>query len=135
MRTRTRQAIAVARRRKVAALFLRRMTQVEIAARLKIAQSTVSTDLKAVEADWRHEAAASLAEHKARELAELDTIELAAADRFLKTKNLDALRIRLDVKKRRAALLGLDAPKATSITSMPKVLVEYVNSWKDVPRE
>ncbi len=122
------------RRRKVAQLYLRRMEQKEIARHLNVSKGTISKDVAAIIEEWRAEAVEDVGAAKLRDLAELDTIENEASVAFNTQKDAAFLRVRLDAKKRRAEMLGYDAPKSTAITSMPKVLVEYVNSWKDVPR-
>lgn len=101
------------RRRKVATLTLNKVHQTLIAERLGVAQSTVSRDLKTIEAGWREAARANLDALKARELAELDELEREIVRRTAAKSGL-ALRgisLRLRVKERRARLMGLDAPQ------------------------
>ena len=49
-----------ARRRKVARLVARKLTQTEIAEMLGVDQSTISRDIRVVEAEWRKEANAEI---------------------------------------------------------------------------
>ncbi len=62
-------------RAEIARLYLQRKTQVEIARRLKISQQQVAYDLKIIERRWRESGVMDLNEAKARELAEIDTLE------------------------------------------------------------
>lgn len=86
----SRQAIIDNRRRQVAILRLRGMTQREIIATLErqgvVNPATgqpwslgiINIDLKALDAEWRAEAAKAIDEHKARQLAELNEVRRAA---------------------------------------------------------
>lgn len=110
-------ASAVAeRRRKVAALDLRHVDQVDIARQLDVDQSTVSRDLAALRAEWRAAAVADTDERAARELAELDDMERDCAVQFARTHDRGWMTARLAIKDRRAALLGLDAPHRTELS-------------------
>ena len=104
-----------ARRQQVASLTLHKVHQTEIARRLGVAQSTVSRDLKVIEAGWRRAAAADLDELKARELAELEEMERDLLRRLDAKPGLAfrLISLRLRVKERRARLMGLDAPLRT----------------------
>jgi len=114
---RAKTSIAVAeRRRKVAALDLRHVDQVDIGRQLDVDQSTVSRDLAVLRAEWRAAAAADTGERTARELAELDDMERDCAVQFAKTHDRGWITARLAIKDRRAALLGLDAPKRTELS-------------------
>jgi hypothetical protein len=104
------------RRRKVAALYLRHVDQEDIARQLGVDQSTVSRDVAALRSDWRSAAGSDTAEHIAVEVAELDLMERDAALEFSKTHDPRWMTVRLSIKDRRAALLGLDAPKRTELT-------------------
>jgi len=73
---RPRNRAEVARdRRRIADLYLRGRLQAEIADELKIDQSTVSRDLKALYEEWRQSALIDFNEAKARELAKIDHLE------------------------------------------------------------
>ena len=96
-----------ARRQQVASLTLHKVHQTEIARRLGVAQSTVSRDLKVIEAGWRRAAAADLAELEEMERDLLRRLDAKPGLAF----RLISLRLR--VKERRARLMGLDAPLRT----------------------
>ena len=71
----SRQTLVAARRRQqVASLYLQGWPQTEIADHLKIAQSTVSSDLKRIQTDWRRSTI--------RDFDLLQTIELKKIDRI-----------------------------------------------------
>lgn len=86
----SRQAIIDNRRRQVAVLRLRGMTQREIIDTLENGKvvnpdtgkpwslGIINSDLKALDAEWRAEAAKAIDEHKARQLAELNEVRRAA---------------------------------------------------------
>ena len=97
------------RQKQVAALFLRRFTQVQIADALHVDQATISRDLQAVVKQAREEATSNLLSRRDREEMELDQMEQDAALRFNLTKKESWLQTRLQIKKRRAEMLGLDA--------------------------
>ncbi|HYH64872.1 MAG TPA: hypothetical protein VD866_09285, partial [Urbifossiella sp.] len=77
-RAATAETAAVARRAKVAALYLRGKSQVEIAKAVRASQPTVSRDLAALRAEWRSAAARDLGERVAEELARVDRLEAEA---------------------------------------------------------
>jgi hypothetical protein len=104
------------RRRKVAAMDLRHVDQLDIAQALGVDRSTVSRDITALRTSWRVDAAADVQERIAREDAELDSMERDCAIEFAKSKDRGWLQTRLAIKDRRASLLGLDAPKRTEIS-------------------
>src|SRR5262245_24471174 len=76
-RARRRNEIAL-RRQEVARLVCRQVAQAEIAEQLGVSQGLVSVDLKAIRAQWRENAVAEIAEHHARQLAELFEVKRAA---------------------------------------------------------
>jgi hypothetical protein len=113
---------AEARRRRVAELRLRRMTQRDIASVIGCAQGTVAKDLKVIESEWRREAVADIAAHRARALAEIDEMEKEAAIRYVAARNNpEFFKLRLECQKRRAALLGLDAPKQLDLSGSLRI--------------
>lgn len=63
------------RRTRVAELYLKGMTQAEIALQLNVDQSTVSRDLAHIQKAWNEAAIRNLDEVKARELAKIDALE------------------------------------------------------------
>jgi hypothetical protein len=71
-----RSAAQLARdRRKTADLYLQGWLQADIAGFLGISQSTVSNDLKALQAEWLRSALLDFDEAKAREIAKVDRLE------------------------------------------------------------
>lgn len=116
-----------ARRAIVSGMMMRHVTQGKIAIALGVGKTTITSDVKALEADWRGEMVSNITNIKARELAELSAIEAEAWIGFGRSRPklseaqvkakvpLPAgdpkwLKVLLDVKKRRSDLLGLDAP-------------------------
>jgi len=71
-----RSAAQIARdRRRIADLYLRGELQVAIAEEVGISQTTVSRDLKALQAEWLKSSLIDYNEVKAQELARIDTLE------------------------------------------------------------
>lgn len=92
------------RRTEVSTLRLRGHTQREIADKLRVSVGTVNGDIKAIEADWREQAATDVQSYKGRILAELAEVKRAAwAQRDF--------RVVLQAIKSECDLLGLDAPQ------------------------
>jgi DNA-binding MarR family transcriptional regulator len=139
--------IAARRRQQVANLYLQGWPQGEIAGHLQIAQSTVSNDLKRIEAEWRESSIRDFDTQRAVEVQKVDRVEReswAAWDRSQKPsqqarikggaseQNAERLvknqvgdpRFLEQIHKciaARRALLGLDAP--TRIAAEGPVLV------------
>jgi hypothetical protein len=63
------------RRARVAEAYLRGQYQHDIALREGVSQSTVSLDLKAIQAQWKASSIRNLDAHKAQELARIDQLE------------------------------------------------------------
>ncbi len=87
------------------------MTQEEIARQLGVGQATVSRDIDAVKQQYRADRTAILE----REHAELDQMERDASVEFARTKDREWLSERRELKRRRSAMLGLDAPRRVSM--------------------
>ncbi len=104
------------RRRRVAALYTRRINQEDIARQVGVDQSTVSKDIKAMLKEWREGALSDIADVRARELGELDEIERDCALQFAASKDPGWIDRRLKCKERRSKLLGLDAPERKEVT-------------------
>ena len=104
------------RRAAVARLWARHLTQEQIAQGVGVDQSTVSRDIKALVAAWRREALGDIADLRARELGDLDSMEreiaLAAGGDRSARELARLLEVRLHIKERRARLLGLDSPRS-----------------------
>lgn len=103
------------RRRKVARLLAKKITQVEIAKELGVSQPTISRDVVAIEEEWKREYSEALELIRARELAELRDMERDAAAAFAKTRDPRFLQARLATKTRIAKLVGLDAPERREV--------------------
>ena len=86
------------------------MRQQEIAEQLGVSQPTVARDMKILLSRWREAALIDVSEYRGRELAELAEMERDAALAFQASKDPRFLSERRLIKKRRAELLGLDAP-------------------------
>jgi len=109
------------RQKQVAALYLNRVSQVDIAEKLGYDRATISRDVKALLKQWTETAQSDIAELIARELAELDRMELEATSQLqaAKKEGKDNIIIkwsaeRRNIKEMRIKLLGLD--KLTAIT-------------------
>ena len=97
---------------KVAHLYFRHITQVEIADKLNVSRQTVSRDIKALESMWRKRLIDDPVAVRSRELAELRDMERECAVQYAAStkKERGWVTTRLSVKERIAKLLGLDAP-------------------------
>ena len=62
-------------RRRIAELYLEGWLQADIAAEVKLSQSTVSNDLKALQAQWIKSSLIDIDEAKGREIAKVDKLE------------------------------------------------------------
>lgn len=98
------------RRHHVAALYLRRVTQEQIASKLGCSQQTVSADLTALKEQWKQEHQQDVEAVILRDLAELDVMEADCALQFAATHEVTWIAARLKIKERRAKLLGSDKP-------------------------
>jgi len=86
------------------------MRQTEIAEQVKVSQATVSGDIKILLKRWREATLANIAELRGKELATLAEMERDAALEFQARKDPRFLTERRLIMKRRAEMLGLDAP-------------------------
>jgi DNA-binding CsgD family transcriptional regulator len=93
----------LARQQEVSRYRLRGWTQREIAVQLCVSPATINRDIANLEAQWRAHAIESVAEHKARVIAELTEVKRAAWGEH----NLHAV---LQALKAECDLLGLAAP-------------------------
>ena len=141
---RTKKLEIAQRRQRVLELYLENWTQVEIAAELDVSQSTVSTDIKAIEKELRDSAVRDLELDRAVELRRLDRVERAAWDLLQRSgEPIESTRVVqndsggrrvekrvtqqhgdrryleliLRVSQARRQLLGLDAPTPSASTS------------------
>lgn len=109
------------RRSQVAKLYVQRLSQQEIAKALGVNQATVSRDVAAVKKAHLDAAKSSLDDMIARELAELDDMEGQCALMFLTNKHDVWIGRRLQIKERRAKMLGLDAPEKRDLSGEVKL--------------
>jgi len=115
------------RRRQVAQLYLRKVTQEEIAQKLGISQPTVSRDIYYLSQRWQQEALGDMDGRRGRELAELEEMERDCAMQFANAKDARWLSQRLRVKERIAKMLGLDAPRLVDLTTQgEKLAPEFI---------
>jgi transposase len=82
------RALIMARRARVAKLYLNRVNQTDIATALKVSTTTIMYDIRALNQQWYEEAMKDIGEHKARMLAELDAI-IAECTTHLHAANRD----------------------------------------------
>lgn len=104
---RTRSLEVLKRRNKVASLYLARATQEQIGEALKVNQSTVSRDIKWLEARWREQAFRDINDIVARELADLDDMERDVILRFKQEHLPIWVSRRLEIKRQRQQILGI----------------------------
>ena len=76
----------LARRARVAELYLRGIGQVEIAKREGVTQPQISQDLKLICQAWQRESIMAMGEIKAKELAKIDLLEREAWDAWERSK-------------------------------------------------
>ena len=99
------------RRRKVAAILLAGITdQTAIANEVGVDRSTISRDIKAIEAEWRIRAADDIDEAKGKDLQRTERLIQALWGDAIKGKWLATDRV-LSLMQHRAKLLGLEAPQ------------------------
>jgi len=123
------------RRQMVGELYLRKLTQAQIGAQLGYNQSTISRDIKVLETRWQNAAVESVDRRKAKELAELESMERDAIVRFNKSATeLERVRWfseRLKCKDRIHRLLGLDAPGRVDISGAITHYHEHILTARD----
>ena len=99
------------RRVKVSEMYFRLgMRQVEIAERLGVSQPTVAGDVKILVSRWREASVGDIEAARGKELADLAEMERDCALAFQRSKDVRFISERRLIKKRRAEMLGLDAP-------------------------
>ena len=113
--------IILNRRREVAKYWKRHIDQKDIADELGVSASTITRDIEAINKQWAAEALENISIRRARELAEIEEMEKEAAGNYYHAKELTEggrpsremerwLKKWLEVKERKAKLLGLDQP-------------------------
>lgn len=94
----------MARRIKVAKLYVEGATQCEIAHEVGVSQNAITKDLQAIRQEWLASAQSSYDERKAQELAKIDNLERLAIKAWTKSCN-DA---EIDVRKVERALRSVN---------------------------
>ena len=105
-----------ARREKVAQLYLRRATITAIATALAVHRDTVNRDINYWRGVWEAETRQEREVQRARELAALGELERDAATEYAKEPSTAWWNARMAALKRRAEMLGLDAPRVVEHT-------------------
>jgi len=106
---------AEARRTQVSQMYFRLgLRQQEIADELKVSQPTIARDLKILLRRWRDATVGDIDELRGKELADLSEMERDCALQFQESKDPRFMTERRLIKKRRAEMLGLDAPTKVS---------------------
>lgn len=110
-----------ARRRQVAALLLAGVSdQSRIADQLGVDRSTISRDIKQIEARWQAEAVQDIATAKGHDLERTERLIQALWQDAIKGKWLATDRV-LSLMQHRAKLLGLEAPQKREETQRVEV--------------
>jgi len=110
-------------RLEITRLYLRGLTQTEIATRMGLSQAQISYDLSIVREQWQATAAAELAERRAEETARLDLIEREQWEGFHRSQeggrdgNPRFLNGILQCVWARVRLYGLDKPQTVEVTA------------------
>jgi len=110
-------------RLEISRLYLRGLTQTEIAARIGVSQGQISYDLSIVRRDWQAAAATELAERRAEETARLDLIEREHWEAFHRSQeggrdgNPRFLNGILQCISARIRLYGLDKPQTVEVSA------------------
>lgn len=132
------KAELASRRQAVASYYLMRVDQNKIAELLGISQPTVSRDINFLIKEWKEESKAVIDDIIARESAELNNMEMEAANNYNKAKGRKPkyeddpgtpsdpqqmerwMNVRLKIKERRAKMLGLDRPQKVELDANMK---------------
>lgn len=121
-----------ARRVRVAQLLLAGVRdQSRIAEQLGVGQSTISRDIKTLEARWAVEAVQDIAAAKGLDLERIERLISALWGDAIKGKWLATDRV-LSLMQHRAKLLGLEAPEKADINVGGSLKREYVIVTEDV---
>lgn len=103
------------RRRQVAEYYQQHATQAEIAEMLGVDRATISRDVQAILADWKRAYLVDAEAYVLRDLADLDSLERECSTRLRATGDAVWVLRLVQIKARRAKLLGLDAPSKIDI--------------------
>lgn len=123
---------AAARRRKVAEMRLAGYWhQGDIAQKLGVDQSTISTDFKALDAEWRASNVDLVTEAKNVDLERLNTV-IQINWPLMAAGDPDAARVILQVIQTRAKILGYEAPQKIQINAQILEIAARYNMDPDV---
>lgn len=104
------------RRNSVAEAYLRGNTQQQIAAALGVSQATISKDVNFLLRAWREQREATIEDAVTLQIEELRRVRREAWRKYGKSEEYKWLDMVINIQKREATLLGLDAPKRSEIT-------------------
>jgi len=104
------------RRLKVTEYVLKRESYQVIADKLGVSKRTIIRDVKAIHKIWQKESIDNIDELRLRDLAELDNMEMMCALEYETNKSSTLLLRRIQIKERRAKLMGMDKPTRNIIT-------------------
>lgn len=113
-------------RRRIADLYLRGWLQADIAAELKIDQSTVSRDLSALQEEWRQSTLVDLNEAKSKELAKVDQLEREYWEAWERSKENAEVEVTEQIGTRRKLKQG------EKDTGEPAIVPERLKKYKRV---
>lgn len=137
MLTPEKNAYRSSRRERVADMYLRqRLNQEQIAFVLKVDQSTISRDIKFLMNEWQRQAVEQVHEVKARDVAELESLESEAASKYVTAQSerdkIRWLETRLRIKDQKADLLGLKST-TTLLGGVPDkpLKIDDINAVRD----
>lgn len=111
------------RRTRVAEMLLARISEREMARKLRVSLGTISHDVAAVRAEWLAHRTTNVEQIASEDLARLERAEAAIWTQIEGGKLLAIDRL-LAIMERRAKLLGLDAPSKVDITHRVRELAE-----------
>lgn len=121
-------ALLLARRVRIAQLYLQGHTRDSIAEQLQCPQGSVSSELVAIKQEWAELVSSRLDDLRAEEVAKLGAVEAASWAMFLKTGSPAHMRSVLKCIELRARLHGLLKDTLTVKTQQPTI------PWEEVTR-
>lgn len=131
-----RKNVALAdRRRRVARLYLSKITQEEIAAQLGVDQAQISRDLAYLRKEWAAVSITDTNTVRGQELAELRDMERDCAVNFLQSKEVKWLQERRRIKERVAKMIGLDAPTQVQVQSWQDEIIAMLKDGRLTPAD
>lgn len=105
------------RRAAVAKLVHARVPRYKIAKILKVTMRQVRSDIEWLRGQWQAESLHDFAEQREQELESLAVWEARLTEWCIKTRNSNYVRCIMDIKARRAKMLGLDQPTKIAPTN------------------